>query len=110
MKAPPPRPELCGSTRPSTAWTATAAATAEPPPPSTLIAAWVARGLAAAAITRGPAVASARLAEAGLAETEDGEDEGGATAQPARVSASRKGAMRGMKNPTNTNPGEAGLG
>ena len=45
MKAPPPSPELCGSTSPSTACTATAASTAEPPSRSKVD---VVRGLYAA--------------------------------------------------------------
>ncbi len=52
MKAPPPRPEDCGSVRPSTAWIATAASTAEPPRASTFIPASTASGLAAD--TNGP--------------------------------------------------------
>lgn len=52
MKAPPPKPEDCGSVRPSTAWIATAASTAEPPRASTFIPASTARGLAAD--TNGP--------------------------------------------------------
>src|SRR5262245_24018343 len=51
MNEPPPRPELCGSTRPSTACTATAASTAEPPFLSTFRPASTASGLAAATIT-----------------------------------------------------------
>ena len=46
--APPPRPEDCGSTRPSTAWTATMASAAVPPSASTRTPAWTASGLAAA--------------------------------------------------------------
>ena len=48
MKAPPPTPELWGSTRPSTAWMATAASIALPPSFSTLNPACAASGLAAA--------------------------------------------------------------
>src|SRR6185295_9649800 len=47
MKAPPPTPELCGSTRLSIAWTAIAASTALPPRLSTLSPAWAASGFAA---------------------------------------------------------------
>ena len=47
MKAPPPTPELCGSTSDSIAWTAIAASTALPPRFSTLSPAWAASGLAA---------------------------------------------------------------
>jgi hypothetical protein len=50
MNDPPPSPELCGSTRPSTACTATAASTAEPPAFSTFSPASTAMGLAAATI------------------------------------------------------------
>src|SRR5579872_3987354 len=50
MKAPPPKPELCGSTSPSTACTATAASMAEPPRCSTFTPASTASGLAAATI------------------------------------------------------------
>src|ERR1700760_91829 len=53
MNAPPPRPELCGSTRPSTACTATAASIAEPPAFSTFRPAATARGLAAATLAGG---------------------------------------------------------
>ena len=53
MKAPPPRPELCGSTRPSTACTATAASSAEPPARSTFSPALAASGLAAVTIACG---------------------------------------------------------
>ena len=52
MKAPPPRPEDWGSTSPSTACTATAASTADPPRRRTAIPASTASGLAAA--TNGP--------------------------------------------------------
>src|SRR4051812_18661931 len=48
MNDPPPRPELCGSTRPSVACTATAASTAVPPARSTFSPASTAIGLAAA--------------------------------------------------------------
>src|SRR6516164_3520253 len=47
-KAPPPIPELCGSTRPSVACTATAASTAEPPLRRISSPACTARGSAAA--------------------------------------------------------------
>ena len=47
MKAPPPTPELCGSTSDSIAWTAIAASTALPPRFSTFSPAWAASGLAA---------------------------------------------------------------
>src|SRR5512136_2427625 len=48
MNAPPPSPELCGSTRPSAACTATAASAALPPARSTWTPASTAYGLAAA--------------------------------------------------------------
>jgi hypothetical protein len=48
MNDPPPRPELCGSTKPSTAWIATAASTALPPSRNTRRPASTASGLAAA--------------------------------------------------------------
>src|SRR5690242_9079282 len=47
MNAPPPRPELCGSTSDSMAWTAMAASTALPPRSSTSMPARAANGLAA---------------------------------------------------------------
>src|SRR5258708_5331579 len=70
MKAPPPRPELCGSSSPSTAWIATAASTAEPPRRSTFSPASTASGSAAATITVGPLPAmgaAAGAASAGVA-------------------------------------------
>jgi hypothetical protein len=54
MNAPPPIPELCGSTSESIAWMAIAASTALPPRFRTLSPAWVASGLAA--IEKGSAV------------------------------------------------------
>src|SRR5688572_27084373 len=51
MNAPPPMPELCGSTRPSIAWIATAASAALPPAASTSSPASTASGLAAATPT-----------------------------------------------------------
>src|SRR5665213_1242449 len=62
MNAPPPRPELCGSTRPRVAWTATAASIADPPARSTFRPASTAAGLADATIGRGtpPVVGAAR--------------------------------------------------
>jgi hypothetical protein len=48
MKPPPPMPELCGSTRPSIAWIATAASAALPPAARISIPASTACGLAAA--------------------------------------------------------------
>ncbi|MNI61379.1 hypothetical protein D3C73_1166480 [compost metagenome] len=62
MKAPPPRPDDCGSVKPSTAWIATAASTAEPPRASTFIPASTARGLAAD--TNGPLATDAWAAAA----------------------------------------------
>ena len=59
MNAPPPTPELCGSTRLSTACTATAASTAEPPWRSTFSPASTASGLAAVTMTFGPAALAA---------------------------------------------------
>ena len=50
MKAPPPSPEDCGSTRPNVACTAIAASTAEPPSRKIFKPASVAKGLAAATI------------------------------------------------------------
>ena len=50
MKAPPPSPELCGSTSPSTSWIAIAASTALPPDRRISRPASVARGLAEAAM------------------------------------------------------------
>ena len=61
MKAPPPTPELCGSTSDSIAWTATAASTALPPRFSTLRPACAASGLAA--MTNGCVGRRLRLAE-----------------------------------------------
>src|ERR671911_2492106 len=52
MYPPPPRPELCGSTRPSTVWAAIAASTALPPCFIMPSAASTARGSAAAAMER----------------------------------------------------------
>ena len=63
MKAPPPTPELCGSTRHSMAWTAIAASTALPPRFRTLSPACAASGLAAmtnGAVGRSCAGATAR--------------------------------------------------
>ena len=51
-KAPPPRPEDCGSTRPSTVCTATSASAALPPARSTSSPASAASGLAATTICR----------------------------------------------------------
>src|SRR5437870_479283 len=66
MKAPPPTPELCGSTSESIACTATAASTALPPRFSTLRPAWAASGLAA--MTNGPSVAATGGAAGALAQ------------------------------------------
>src|SRR4051812_16309005 len=57
MNAPPPTPELCGSTSDSIAWTAIAASTALPPRFSTLSPASAASGLAA--ITNGESAKAA---------------------------------------------------
>src|ERR1039458_5263679 len=54
MNAPPPRPELCGSTSPSTACITTAASAAAPPACRTRMPACAASGLAATTIACGP--------------------------------------------------------
>ena len=51
-KAPPPSPELCGSTSASTSWIVMAASTALPPARSMSSPAWVASGFADAAMCR----------------------------------------------------------
>src|ERR1700733_2897282 len=59
MKAPPPRPELCGFTSPRTACIATAASAADPPACSTRMPACAASGLAATTIAWGAGPAAA---------------------------------------------------
>src|SRR6478672_5465096 len=87
MKAPPPIPELCGSTRPSMAWTATAASTALPPRFSTFRPACAARGLAA--ITNGESAEAVLADRAGV-----GAHEARATSARTQTSWRSKGMNR----------------
>src|SRR5689334_21777656 len=85
MKAPPPTPELCGSTSDSIAWTAIAASTALPPRFRTLSPACAAKGLAA--MTNGSLAGAAAL---GFAVGHD--CAAGATVQEPRVARARAGS------------------
>src|SRR5882724_3752485 len=72
MNEPPPTPELCGSTRPNMAWTATAASTALPPFRRISAPASTASGLAATtAAVCFAATAVAAAGTGGLAATTD---------------------------------------
>jgi hypothetical protein len=87
MKAPPPMPELCGSARLSTSWTATAASTALPPAARISRPAWAARGLAAAtmSLVAEPAVLAMRpvgASGAGITAWAKAGDRAGAARQP----------------------------
>ncbi len=77
-KQSPPRPELTGSTNPSTAFAATAASTAEPPRLSIAMAVCVASGCAVPAAPESPSAGErvAKLAPAGpIAGVNIGPDE-----------------------------------
>src|SRR5690606_20434475 len=63
--APPPRPELCGSTRPSIACTATAASIALPPRRSTAVPASTASGCAATTMPDVAVAVAVAVADAG---------------------------------------------
>src|SRR5437588_567938 len=88
MKAPPPTPELCGSTSESIACTAIAASTALPPRFSTLSPACAASGLAA--MTNGSAAWLAAIGRAAIAPVNE----------PAAISAKAKRSLRNTDMPT----------
>src|SRR5215212_3983512 len=90
MNEPPPSPDDCGSTSPSTACTATAASTASPPSRSTFRPVSTASGLAAATIGRSAVAAGADAVAVRWAEASDWQ----APISAARTGTSRKRGWR----------------